>query len=130
MAPKTANIAITLLTGVALLGGCDPTRARPGPPRVNITVESGTSVFSPDTFTVTFSAADEDGLDSLNLRWGNLQFDGNTFFRTAVTETVELSVPAGLPLGTQGNISVRARDLFGQTTVEFLAVTIVARPQN
>lgn len=128
MTRVAGSVVITLLTGVILFSGCGPNRGRPGPPRVNIDIESGTSVFSPDTFSVVFSAVDEDGLDSLNLRWGNLQFDVNTFFRTEVTETVELVVPDNISPGIQRSISVRAKDLFGQSTVEFLTVTIVARP--
>ena len=128
MERKTAIFAIVLMLGSSAFLGCSPGRPRPGPPRVKIDIENGASVTSPDTFTVVFSAADGDGLDSLNLRWGTLQFDVNTFFRTEASETVRLEVPAGIPPGATRNIIVSARDLFGQTTVELQMVTIVTNP--
>jgi hypothetical protein len=128
MERKAAVFAAALVIGASTFVGCSPSRSRPGPPRVKIEIANSASITSPDTFTVVFSAVDDDGLDSLSLRWGNVQFDVNTFFRTEASETVELPVPAGLPPGTTRNIVVNARDLFGQTTVESQTVTIVASP--
>ncbi len=109
--------ALALLGATAFLA-CSPSRPRPGPPRVNIVVENSSTITSPDTITVTVSAIDDDGLDSLNLQWGTLVFEFNTEFGVEATETVELPVPAGLPPGTRRDIFVVARDLFGQRTVE------------
>jgi hypothetical protein len=121
-----------LLCAAALIVvvACEPSRSRPGPPRVTIDIPNGTSVFSPDSFVVNFSAVDDDGLDSLVLRWRTLIFDINTEFRVEASASRTLLVPPGLPPGATLLLRVGARDLVGQTTEEFRTITVLGRPQS
>jgi hypothetical protein len=102
---------------VAVVAGgavaCQTDRARPGPPRLSITIDQD-SVHSPDTLTGAVRADDADGLDSIWLSIDStapLGADG--LFKTTFIGTYHGTVPGGHVLGDHVSVRLTARDIAG-----------------
>ncbi|MFQ5551818.1 MAG: hypothetical protein ACE5FJ_11345 [Gemmatimonadales bacterium] len=123
---KLSRTLLLLTIGAATLGACDPQRIRPGPPRIDIEIPNNGDVLSPDTIVIRVTAVDNDGLDSLVVRYLGNVIDVNTGFNVESSAEIQLTVPGGLPVGTNLTVAARAIDLKGQATDESAELRVIA----
>lgn len=104
------------LLGAALLGavlaGCYEERARPGPPRLELTLNR-VEVASPDTLGGRLRATDPDGVDSLWLVVDSVRYGFEGFLVEDVEGPFVVPIPAGRAPGTALPVRFEARDLLG-----------------
>jgi len=109
------------------LTGCGGERARPGPPSLTLQLPPGNVVATPDTFAIQVFARDDNGLDSLIVRFLDQTRDVPAFNEREVTDVVLFVVPEGLAVGEVIDVQGYARDLVGERTLVTSSVTVVAR---
>ena len=101
-----------LLTVLAALA-CQTDRDRPGPPRLQITLNED-SVLSPDTISGTLRADDPDGIDSVWLTVdGGPPLGADGLFDESFFATFRAEIPAGHVLGDRVPLRLTARDISG-----------------
>jgi len=115
------------LLGLALLAGCGEDRLRPGPPTLVLEMPPGSVVTSPDTFVVGIYARDDNGLDSLLVRFLDQVRDISVFNEIEVVDGVFFVVPDGYAVGEVIVVSGYVRDLVGERTSVTGSVTVGTR---
>lgn len=103
-------VAALLACGAAV--GCYEERARPGPPRLSITLDQE-EVNSPDTLTGRLRATDADGIDSLWLVVDTARFGIEGFLLDEVEGPFAVEIPGGRPSGVPIPLTLEARDALG-----------------
>lgn len=93
---------------------CLGERERPGPPRVSFTIDDTTVVSSRvDTIAGTVRAQDADGIDSVWVTAGTLEWADDGGFSQVISTRYRLIIPAGTQPGTQIPLTLQARDAAG-----------------
>lgn len=116
-----------VLVWLALLSACGEDRLRPGPPTLVLEMPPGSVVTSPDTFVVGIYARDDNGLDSLVVRFLDQVRDISVFNEIEVVDGVFFVVPDGYTVGEVIEVSGFVRDLVGERTSVTGSVTVGTR---
>jgi hypothetical protein len=107
------------LAGLIALGACTDPRSRPGPPTVEVTLDSTHAITSPGEIIGSIYAYDERGLDSIiiSIHSADERLIGDsTFFSSDPFETVRpliWQVPAGMSVGIGIQVVVRVVSYIG-----------------
>ena len=91
---------------------CYEEPARPGPPRLSITL-GREEVLSPDTLSGRLRATDPDGIDSLWLVVDTMRFGIEGFLLDEVAGPFTIEIPDGRAAGSAIPIMLEARDALG-----------------
>jgi hypothetical protein len=100
---------------VGASASCLEERSRPGPPRLDFTLDAVTVRSSPppDTVSGRVSAADDDGLDSVWVTVDDVTKGEDGGFESAFSSRFIFIIGTGKTPGSSIPVTVRARDLAG-----------------
>lgn len=107
---------IALAVALTASAACGGDRQRPGPPILELGLPPGKLVTSPDTFAVSITAQDDNGLDSVVVTFLGDVRSLSVFNEFEVADIVFFTVPAGAAVGDTLEVFGYARDLVGERT--------------